>query len=157
EARLGAKLASKLIVDTGFSGAACCLSTANFDALLKNGDLELGEGTDLVETTAGRGQSRRGSVARISFAEFEHRDIVVHEGRADPLSLGLLSRYCVTFDFPNSRMFLKKGARFGEEPLFNLSGFVVLRKAGRIVIHSVDSDWGPRLEKIAPGDCLLEI
>ncbi|HXT58854.1 MAG TPA: PDZ domain-containing protein [Pirellulales bacterium] len=56
------------------------------------------------------------------------------------LSLGLLSRFIVTFDFPNRAIYLKKGKQFDRPFRLALGGIIFVRKGGDVVVEAVRED-----------------
>jgi S1-C subfamily serine protease len=70
----------------------------------------------------------------------EIADPVFGESGGNKVGVKFLSRFIATLDFPAERLYLKKGRRYCEADLWDLSGLHVWRKHGTIVIHSVDKD-----------------
>jgi hypothetical protein len=52
------------------------------------------------------------SLSRLRLGLFEHRGLIVSSGRRSRLGMGYWSRYNVTFDFPSSRVYLRKGKEY---------------------------------------------
>ncbi|MFT5791116.1 MAG: hypothetical protein ACI9LI_000447 [Saprospiraceae bacterium] len=59
-----------------------------------------------------------------------------HEARDGSLGSGILSRFKVIFDYPNSKITLKKNSRFGNEFRYNMSGIEVVY-GGEILVKEL--------------------
>jgi hypothetical protein len=90
-------------------------------------------------------------------ADFEHDDLLIREGPANALGLNYLSRFIVTFDFPNDQVYLEKGARFEVPTQVASSGLHVVRTGGDTVIDQIDQDRPVASVRMRVGDRLLEI
>lgn len=100
------------IVDTGFTGIGNGdLRTELFDTLYKRSALTLA-GQSRTETLSGSGMSRQGFVDMIYMGDFCHKKLLFGESRVSFLGLNYLSRYVVTFDFPNRLVYMKKGKQY---------------------------------------------
>jgi hypothetical protein len=88
-------------------------------------------------TVHGEQSRHEALVDRFALDAFEHTPLVFSEGPANSLGLDLLSRYAVTFDFPEKRMFLKPGRRFTEPPRFDMSGVALSRVDGATIVEWV--------------------
>ncbi|MBN1805072.1 MAG: aspartyl protease family protein [Sedimentisphaerales bacterium] len=96
-----------------------------------------------------------------SIGLFEYKDVIFDRNNDSFLGLPFLSRHLITFDFPNQKMYLKKGEYF-ERPgtanvLLKQAGFSLLRKSENIFVSSVDPN-SPAFEKeIKKNDTILKI
>jgi C-terminal processing protease CtpA/Prc len=59
-------------------------------------------------------------------------------GKQNVLGLQYLSRYHVTIDFPNQRIYLAKGKHFSDLAYVHTCGLSVFFKAGGLEVESVD-------------------
>lgn len=144
-------------VDTGCSGfISGHLREKSFETLNKLGVIRL-DSPIHHETWVGKRIERIGYVNSVSLRGFVHDDLIFTESNHDVLGLGYLSRYVITFDFPNSAMYLKKGLRFNRPDARNRSGLVIRRIKGSIQVVSVDKDSPSAKAGILPKDVLLSI
>jgi len=123
-------------VDTGLlcSGR---LSRTVFDASAKNGSLSrIAPNTFL--TAAGTRRVRRGTLDAIRIGDDTHRALEFCElGSHSDLGIGFLSRYVVTFDFPELKLYLRRGRRFGTSDQRDLSGLGLRRVDGKTIVEGV--------------------
>jgi S1-C subfamily serine protease len=73
------------------------------------------------------------------------------------LGLGFLSRYVVTLDFKNSRLYLKKGRLVNREEPRDASGLRIVRVDGDTVVESVSPGSPAAKCGIRQNDLLLEV
>ena len=126
----------KFLLDTGLSSTGD-LATKSFDTLLRNADLTV-FGTRLFETISGTSEIRIGRLKQLSLGDFTVRGAAVSEGEESLLGLGFCSRFVMTLDLANDKVYLKKGKNFDRVDAHDLSGLHLLRKDGKVVVHSVD-------------------
>lgn len=142
----------QFMVDTGESGVGC-LGAEVFERATDQRALAEG----LSETFGG---TRRFKVARISgltIGGVEHRGVAMHEARENLIGLGLLSRYVVTLDFIEMKMYLRKGQAFDKPNEIDMSGLHLWRLEGRPVVHSVDKDSPAEAAGIKAEDVVLKV
>jgi len=68
-----------------------------------------------------------------------------------------LSRHLVTFDFPNNRIYLKKGKDFKKIDEADMSGLHLLRISNNTIVHSVDEGSPAQKAGIEAKDVILKI
>jgi len=89
-------------------------------------------------------------VSRFSIGALEYKDAVFREGGESVLGMPFLSRHLVTFDFPNRKIYLKKGKYFDKPTALFLSrsdlGFTLRRRQNDIFVSDVDPN-GPAYAK----------
>lgn len=100
---------------------------------------------------------RRGWLDHLCLGEFRHNHVTVREGSHNTLGLGILSRYVVTFDFPNDRLYLKKGRRVADPSRMDLSGLQLVRVDGGIRIESVRPDSPAAAAGLQGRDNILQV
>lgn len=134
--------ASRFIVDTGFQGELA-VSRDHFAALTASGNLSPG-GTRPITTAAGLRNARWGILtSQFSIGGYNHRDVTLlevphNDHRLNVVGLDYLSRYIVTFDFPNNMMYLRPGASFNVlRPAAGLLGVRLERAGHDVIIKSV--------------------
>lgn len=93
----------------------------------------------------------------IALGRFRHSGTVFTEAAVSTLGMGYLSRYIVTFDFQERKMYLKPGARFNEPSRCNLSGAHLLRLSAKTTVESVDEGSASDRAGLKRGDIIEEI
>ena len=68
-----------------------------------------------------------------------------------------MSRHIVTFDFPNSKVYFKKGKEFDKVDETDMSGLHLLRISGKTVVYSVDEDSHAHKAGIRANDIILKV
>lgn len=131
----------QFIIDTGCAGAADgSLPARSFGALAAKG-LVRQQSTTTGYNETGEISTSIGTIASMSIAGIQHRDLRFssHPG-AIPGLLGLAfwCRYIVTFDFPNSVIYLKKSRQFDERIGDVPSGFTLRRGFGETLVDTVE-------------------
>jgi len=147
----------EFLIDTGaHSRNSGGVEARFFDWLSDNGDLDwLGHtGISSLSKTA---SVQQGRVKSIAVGGFEYRGAAFDRMKKNSLGLGFLCRFKVTFDFPNSVMYLRKGANFGRQDIYNLSGLHLVRRSGETIVHSVDSGSAGSAADLRQHDVLLAI
>jgi hypothetical protein len=144
-------------IDTGLGG-------------LQSGDLNAKLCERLMKARKIRNVSKDCSVSLVGYSEdqimdledfccgpFTHRHLYFGQSQNNLLGLHYLSRYIVTFDFPNQRMYLRKGKRFDQLDLRDQSGLHILRSDGQTVVQVVDAGSPAARAGIEPKDILLQL
>ncbi len=146
------------VIDSGLVGFRNGnLSTSLFDRLVDNNQLNVFEKGARTKTIHGIGKHRAGVLSSQVLAAFRHERQIFAEGDWNALSLSFLSRFTVTFDFPNQTLFLTKGNCFDEPFPPNPSGIQFDVVAGEYIVRGVDERGWAHKCGIRPGDRLLEI
>lgn len=100
-------------------------------------------------------------VARFSIGSLEYKDVVFDESDESILGMPFLSRHLVTFDFPNRKMYLKKGKYFDRANTAYVSlkdaGFTLRRKQNYIFVSSVDPNSPAYKKGIRQDDVFLKV
>lgn len=101
------------------------------------------------------------AVSRFSIGALEYKDAVFHESGESVLGIPFLSRHLVTFDFPNRKIYLKKGKYFDRPSALWLSpndlGFVLRRNKDSIFVSSVDPNSPAYKKGIRQNDIILKL
>jgi hypothetical protein len=144
------------IVDTGYQ-ATGSLDKHVFDALVAQRDLPTRESTFAGLTGIERTVQTR--LDHLTIGPFEYRGLILSRAAGNILGLDFLSRHLVTFDFPNSRLYLKKGRQFDKADEADMSGLRLLRYADSTVVYSSGQEYGrPAAQAgLEAGDVILEI
>lgn len=111
----------------------------------------------LAITTAGIIRQRLARIGDLSIGLFDYQDLIFSEGIFSCLGLSFLSRHIVTFDFPNSKIYLKKGKEFKKVDETDMSGLHLLRVSNKTIVHSVDEGSPAQEAGIRANDAILKI
>jgi hypothetical protein len=144
-------------IDTGLGG-------------FQSGDLNAKLCERLMKARKIRNVSKDCSVSLVGFSEdqimeleefclgpFAHRHLYFGQSQSNLLGLHYLSRYIVTLDLPNQRMYLRKGKRFDQLDLRDQSGLHILRIGGQTIVQVVDAGSPAARAGIEPKDILLQL
>lgn len=147
------------MVDTGFCGVGITakLRKGRFELLYEQGLIELLDGDVHSVKFEGYSHVRRGCLSTLALGDTTHRRIGVCEGNQSALGLCFLSRYVVTFDFPNQQLYLKPGKRISEPDRLNMSGVGVWRSVAEgVEIALVDPNSPGSAAGLKAGDQILK-
>lgn len=142
-------------IDTGATNSTGGLSSDIFDQILSEKELKTSE--ELSATAPGIVRSREARTGNLSVGSFEYRDLIFGEANWSHLGLLFLSRHIVTLDFPNNRIYLKKGKDFKKRDETDMSGLHLLRISGNIVVYSVDEGSPAQKAGIGSKDVILKV
>ena len=111
-----------------------------------------------MSASFGAGGSRLFQGKRLFLGGFRVERPVFSEspGRA-LLGSAFWSRFVVTFDFPARKVFLSKGQAYERPDRSSRSGLHVVRKAGAVVIESLDGGSPGDRAGFRAGDVLVEL
>jgi hypothetical protein len=131
------------VIDTGDVGATSGRLTGTTCRLLEKLDHLTPLGQTRVQTAAERVEVKQGRVKSLKISNFSHQGLCFSEA-SDWNALGLcfLSRYTVTFDFPNQVAYLKPSTRHQCPDQPGGSGLGILRRDGRTLVLCV-REGGP--------------
>ncbi len=145
------------LVDTGDMGfGSGDMRREVYDALVRK-DKVKGAGESLFESLAGTTVDRRFRADVISLAGNRHEQLLFSEGSRSILGVNYWSRYKVTFDFPDSAIYLAKGRRFNEPDVQDMSGLKIIRPEGRTVVYSVENRGPAATAGILAKDEILKV
>jgi len=142
------------VIDTG-SNSTGALGTDVFDKIISDKKPTTSE--SLFATASGVIKKRECRFDSLSVGPFEYADLIFSEANWSYLGLLFLSRHIVTFDFPNSRIYLKKGNDFKKVDETDMSGLHLLRITGNTVVYSVDEGSPAQKAGIGPKDIILKV
>lgn len=142
------------IIDTGLN-ATGTLERKISRAVLSKRNLKTSD--TLVATLSGTVRSRDIRIDSISFGSFQYRDLIFGEGSVNNLGLDFLSRHLVTFDFPNNRIYLKKGKGFEKTEEADMSGLHLLNVLNKVIVYSIDESSPAQKAGIKTGDIILKV
>lgn len=127
------------MIDTGFIGVGVSLTVEKrmFGRLNDEGRLHIHEIPGRSLRIEGDVSDRVGWLDELPLGRVKHKRLVISEGRDSKIGLSLLSRYVVTFDFPNSRLYLQPGRRVAEADHPDESGLRIWRANGEVEVFEV--------------------
>lgn len=154
----GAKV--DLLVDTGaLEDFAGTLSRDVFENLCKANALMPIEQTERSQLSTNRNtfRSRFGRASMFSVGRHAHADLIfATHPRLNSIGLGYLSRYRVTFDFPNDAMYLWPSRSFSKQDQYrDFTSFLISRRDGRVTVFATVKPCVDN--RIRPGDELVTI
>jgi predicted aspartyl protease len=142
------------VIDTGAN------STGGLDSeIFKNtlSEKELKTSEILFATASGVIRKREMRIKSLSVGSLNYADLIFGEANMSHLGLSFLSRHIVTFDFPNSRMYLTKSKGFKKVDETDMSGLHLLRISKQTVVYSVDEDSPAQKAGIRANDIILNV
>jgi hypothetical protein len=142
------------VVDTG-SYTTCITAEVLRSLRRKNAIVAVGDNRH--RTLTGDRTTTTYKLSNLSLARFEHKDLLVDEGRQCRIGLQYLSRFCVTFDFPDGQMYLKKGSRYESRDQPDLCGLSLHPNQPRLVVEFVSPDSAAEHAGIQAGDEIIRI
>ncbi len=149
-----------LKLDTGFGTTfAGGLSAESYDRLVEAGQLKpLGPHAQAAFAAADRVvQGALARADRCTVGANTHNTLLFAKMRTGRLGLGYLSRYIVTFDFPNSVMYLRPGKGFPRADTWEMSGLDLVRSREGITVAAV-ADCSPGATAgIRNGDLIVAV
>ena len=142
------------VIDTGANSTGG-LDSEIFKHTLSKKELKTSE--ILFATASGVIRKREMRIKNLSIVSLNYADIIFDEANMSHLGLSFLSRHIVTFDFPNSRMYLKKGKGFKKNDETDMSGLHLLRISSQTVVYSVDEGSPAQKAGIRGNDIILKV
>ena len=120
--------------------------------------------SNMVVTARGKTHSdiiKSTITGNFSIGSSEYKDVIFDQNNDSFLGMPFLSRHLITFDFPNQKMYLKKGKYFDKPGTANVllkqAGFSLLRKKENIFVSSVDPNSPASKKEIKVNDTILKI
>jgi len=142
------------VIDTGDSGTGS-LHRLIFKKIITEKQVRTSQ--VVAQTAIGMTRSRVARIASCSIGTFNYKNLILGEGNFSRLGLSFLSRHLVTIDFPNSKIYLKKGKRFNKKDEIDMTGLHLLLISNQIVVHSVDKNSPAEKAGIREGDIILRV
>jgi len=128
---------TNFLIDTG-GDVTGMLHSAMLKHIISVHNIKVSE--SLTATASGIMQSKDFRIDSLSLGSFEYKNLIFLESNVSSLGLGFWSRHIVTFDFPNSIVYLKKSKEFNKDDEVDMSGLHLLHISDQIIIHSVDKN-----------------
>jgi predicted aspartyl protease len=142
------------MIDTGANSTGG-LDSDVFKQILSEKELKTSE--ILFATASGVIQKKEIRIDSLSVGALEYDQLIFGEANWSYLGLLFLSRHIVTFDFPNSRMYLKKSKEFKKIDETDMSGLHLLRMSNQTVVYSVDEGSPAQKAGIKANDVILKV
>jgi len=161
--KIGNDIPVDFLIDSGSSALYSHLESGIFHKIPEKGQSTVKQG--IAVTAAGKMSLASKKIRltdKFSVGSFEYGDTFFLEANGSSLGLPFLIQHLVTFDFPNRKMYLKKGKHFGwlgEHFSFSLPdyGFGFNRKGTVIVIDSVVPNSPADMKGIEKSDVVVTI
>jgi hypothetical protein len=111
----------------------------------------------LTYSATGNSRSRSTRIDKFSIGSFDYEGAILQEGELNQLGTGFLARHIVTFDFPNGKLYLKKGEKFRNADEIDMSGLHLIRISEKTIVYSIDRDSPAYKAGIRAKDEILKI
>ncbi|MFC1604857.1 aspartyl protease family protein [Planctomycetota bacterium] len=148
------KLDVYFAIDTGLNTTGALDNAAmNYVLFLKDAKTAKTE----ILTASGSMVTREIRLDSFSLGPFEYKNLILTEANLTHLGLGFFSRHIVTFDFPNSRFYLKKGKEFNRTDESGMAGLALKRVAGQTIVKKVYEGLPSQRAGINAGDIIIDI
>ncbi len=145
---------ANFVIDTG-SNSTGALAGDIFEKIISEKKTKTSE--TLFATASGVMRNRECRIDNLSVGSFMYENLILSEANWSHLGLSFLSRHIVTLDFPNNRMYLRKGREFKKGDKTDMSGLHLLRISGNTVVYSVDEDSPAQKAGISSKDIILKV
>lgn len=155
-ARLAAWKDETFLIDTGCIGATGSLRRSVYQDLAAHGLLK-DTMTGTTVSASGKVKTNAGRLKEISLGEHSHKNVLFSAGNQNLLGLSFLSRYVVTFDFPDRKMYLKRGAMYDRPELEDFSGLSLVSRNQKVIVESVRTGSAADRRGIRPQDELATL
>jgi len=144
----------RLLVDTGDHGSGS-LPMETFSAAVRDRGVPTAPTLEL--SLAGCREIASCRVDTFRLGHYTHEGTIMNGSRIPTLGLGVLSDYTVAFDPANSLLHLRRRKGCPRRDELGMSGLVLVRRKGRIVVYHVYRDTPASLAGILTGDVVVTI
>lgn len=145
---------TSFLIDLG-ADSDIMLQTNEFENLVKNKKLQTTE--TLAETATGTVKARLSRLDRFQLGQYEYKDLLLEQGVNNILGLQFMARHLVTMDFPNEKIYFKKGENFSHIYQSDMSGLHLLKIDGNITVYSVDKGSPAETAGIKSHDVIVSV
>jgi len=94
---------------------------------------------------------------KLSVGSLQYKNLIFRLSNTSRLGLDFLSRHIVTFDFPNNKIYFKKGKDFEKTDEVDMSGLHLLRMSNGVIVYSIDKDSPAEKAGIKANDIILRV
>lgn len=151
---IGEKHAEQFVIDTGATYIS--IEAGAFDRMVNGKEIIPGASSALA-TAGGAFRARSGKLLRMSIDDFALKGLRTDRDSKSSIGLRLLSRFLVTFDFPNRTLYLKGGKTLSKPDPPATSGLVLMQLQGKTLIRAVTPNGPADNAGIRADDELLVI
>ena len=147
-----------MLIDTG-GRDEISLSGGAFDLLRLEKRLHVFSRKAKFETASGEITVREGVLDEFVLGSFRHQHLFVTRSASvrGGIGMGYLSRYLVTFDFPQKKVYLKPGAAFDRKSQRDALGARILLLNNEVSLNAIEVGSPAEEEQLKAGDVLLEV
>jgi len=142
------------MIDTGM-GATGALHRVIFKEIVSKNKIKTAK--TLAATAGGIIQPLATRFDKLTLGPFKYKNLIFYSGDFSSVGLSFLSRHIVSLDFPNDRLYLKKGKQFEKIDEVDMSGLHLLRISDKTVVHSVDESSPAEKVGIRANDVILKV
>lgn len=151
----------KVVIDTGWvSPCLASFSTSVMDALERDGAAQGSGSATNIDGSGKTAVMKLRSVKQLGVASFDFSNVPVTNHKlhkANILGLDFLTRFIVTFDFPNGVIYLKKSKRFDVRARPPWAGIELYWQDGKVIVQTVASGSPAAHGGIKANDVLLRV
>ncbi|MBT0812077.1 aspartyl protease family protein [Litoribacter ruber] len=165
----GPTLQAKLLIDTGANHGLLLNQETSEEIVLPERTLESDLGTSLGGDLTGEvGRVRKLTVGRLRFNdiitsypdETQFSDIIIETGRLGSLGSDVLSRAIIIYDYPQERLYYKRGRAYRQPFEFDMSGLTIrmpMIAEKRFFIEQIRSDSPAERSGFKVGDEIVAV
>jgi hypothetical protein len=129
--------AQKFVISSAFAGNSLGIRSELLSSLEEKDKVRMLDKEKAV-TRSGSLVFQTGRLDAFQVGKFRHDGLLVNSAEQNGIGVSYLSRYLVTFDFPHSKLYLKKGAHFDDpDARLNLWDVGVDRSDDKLTICDV--------------------
>jgi hypothetical protein len=144
------------LIDTGNVGLSGGIDSAIFRQLV-NGSYIVNTGSASEVSVGGKGETQAGFLKSLALGPYRNTQLLFSASNQSKIGLSLLSRYDVTFDFPNNQMFVKPGTLFQRPEYVDRSGLGLIERDGRVLIERVGAGTPAQRTGLRSNDQIVTI
>lgn len=136
-ALIGGMPAQKFVISSAFAGNSLGIRSELLAQLVEKEKVKMLDKEKAV-TRSGSLVFQTGRLDAFQIGKFRHEGLLVNSAEQNGIGVSFLSRYIVTFDFPHSKLYLKKAAHFDDaDARLNLWEVGVERDDSQLAIREV--------------------
>lgn len=152
--RILGDIETTFVIDSGYK-ATGVLDSEIFDKMIKSENVKTIE--TIAATASGIQKSREARINQLFIGSYEYKSLIFSEGNMVILGNEFLDRHEVIMDFPNKKMYLRKGKQFDKKDEAGMSGLALLRISTRLTVHSIFQSSPAEKAGIKTGDIIMQV